>query len=35
MPRIVLEPIGEEIDCGDDETILEASFRQGYSLVHG
>lgn len=35
MPRILIEPIGEEIDCGDDETILDASFRQGYSLVHG
>ncbi|WP_354700486.1 Propane 2-monooxygenase, reductase component [Paraconexibacter sp. AEG42_29] len=35
MPRILLEPIGEEIDCESDETILDASFRQGYSLVHG
>ncbi len=35
MPRILLEPLGEEIDCEDDETILDASFRQGYSLVHG
>lgn len=35
MPRILLEPIGEEIDCDEDETILDASFRQGFSLVHG
>ncbi|PTL59597.1 NADH:ubiquinone reductase (Na(+)-transporting) subunit F [Paraconexibacter algicola] len=35
MARILFEPIGEEIDCAEDETILDASFRQGYSLVHG
>jgi len=35
MPRVLFEPIGETIDCEDDETILDASFRQGYSLVHG
>lgn len=35
MPRVYFEPIGEEIDCDEDETVLDASFRQGYSLVHG
>ncbi|WP_205697241.1 NADH:ubiquinone reductase (Na(+)-transporting) subunit F [Conexibacter sp. SYSU D00693] len=35
MPRVVLEPIGVELDCDEDETVLEAAFRQGYNLVHG
>jgi propane monooxygenase reductase component len=35
MPSVYFEPIGEEIDCGEDETVLDAAFRQGYSLVHG
>jgi propane monooxygenase reductase subunit len=35
MARVALEPIGEEIDCGDDETVLDAAFRQGLSLVYG
>jgi propane monooxygenase reductase subunit len=35
MPRVLFEPIGEEIDCDEDETVLDAAFRQGYSLVHG
>lgn len=35
MPRVVFEPIGEEIECGENESVLDASFRQGYSLVHG
>ena len=29
------EPLGEEIDCGADETVLDAAFRQGYNLAHG
>jgi propane monooxygenase reductase subunit len=33
--RVLFEPIGEEIECGDDESVLDAAFRQGYSLVHG
>lgn len=35
MARVVFEPIGEEIECGENESVLDASFRQGYSLVHG
>jgi propane monooxygenase reductase subunit len=35
MPRVTFEPIDVAIDCGDDETVLEAAFRQGYNLVHG
>jgi propane monooxygenase reductase subunit len=34
-PRVLFEPIGEEIDCDTEETVLDAAFRQGYSLVHG
>jgi propane monooxygenase reductase subunit len=34
-PRVLFEPIGEEIDCGEDETVLEAAFRQGYNLAYG
>ena len=34
-PRVFFEPIGEEIDCGEDETVLEAAFRQGYNLAYG
>ena len=33
--RVLFEPIGEEIDCGDEETVLEAAFRQGYNLAYG
>jgi NAD(P)H-flavin reductase/ferredoxin len=33
--RIRLEPLGEEIDCGADETVLDAAFRQGYNLAYG
>lgn len=33
--RVLFEPIGEEIECGDDETVLEAAFRQGYNLAYG
>jgi propane monooxygenase reductase subunit len=34
-PRVVFEPIGEEIDCDEEESVLDASFRQGYNLVYG
>src|SRR5437764_2067246 len=33
--RVLFEPIGEEIECGDEETVLEAAFRQGYNLAYG
>ncbi|MEA2346759.1 MAG: propane monooxygenase reductase component [Thermoleophilaceae bacterium] len=35
MPQVVFEPIGEEIECGEEESILDAAFRQGYNLVYG
>jgi propane monooxygenase reductase subunit len=35
MARVYFEPIGEEIECEDEETVLDAAFRQGYSLVYG
>jgi propane monooxygenase reductase subunit len=36
MPvRVLFEPIGVEIECGDEETVLEAAFRQGYNLAYG
>jgi propane monooxygenase reductase subunit len=34
-PRVFFEPIAEEIDCGEEESVLDASFRQGYNLVYG
>jgi propane monooxygenase reductase subunit len=34
-PRVVFEPIGEEIECGEDESVLDAAFRQGYNLAYG
>jgi hypothetical protein len=34
-PRVAFEPIAEEIDCGDQESVLDAAFRQGYILVYG
>jgi propane monooxygenase reductase subunit len=34
-PRVRFEPIGEEIECASDETVLDAAFRHGYSLVYG
>ncbi len=30
-----LEPVGVEFDVTDDETLLDAAFRQGISLPHG
>lgn len=35
MPRVTFEPIDEEIECGEDETVLDAAFRSGFSLVYG
>lgn len=35
MPEVHFEPIDETIECGDDETILDAAIRAGYSLVYG
>jgi propane monooxygenase reductase subunit len=29
------EPVGIEIEVEEDETVLEAAFRQGISLMHG
>ncbi len=34
-PRVRFEPIGEEIDCAPEETVLDAAFRHGYNLVYG
>jgi NAD(P)H-flavin reductase/ferredoxin len=34
-PRVRFEPLGEEIECGRDETVLDAAFRQGYNLAYG
>src|SRR5256714_10084955 len=34
-PRVLFEPIGEEIEVGEEETVLEAAFRQGYNLAYG
>jgi propane monooxygenase reductase subunit len=34
-PRVWFEPIGEEIECGEEESVLDAAFRQGYNLVYG
>jgi NAD(P)H-flavin reductase/ferredoxin len=33
--RVQLEPLGEAIDCGPAETVLDAAFRQGYNLAYG
>ena len=33
--RVRFEPIGEEIDCGPSESVLDAAFRQGYNLAYG
>jgi ferredoxin-NADP reductase/ferredoxin len=33
--RVRFEPLGEEIDCGPGETVLDAAFRQGYNLAYG
>ena len=33
--RVRFEPVGAEIDCAPEETILEAAFRHGLNLAHG
>jgi propane monooxygenase reductase subunit len=35
MARVYFEPINEEIECGEDETVLDAAFNHGFSLVYG
>lgn len=35
MAQVHFEPIGEDIECGAEETILDAAFRQGYNLAYG
>lgn len=35
MTRVRFEPLGESIECGPDETVLDAAFRSGYALAHG
>jgi propane monooxygenase reductase subunit len=34
-PRVLFEPIGEEIDCDTEESVLDAAFRHGFNLVYG
>jgi propane monooxygenase reductase component len=34
-PRVVFEPIAEEIDCDTEESVLDAAFRHGFNLVYG
>ena len=34
-PRVVFEPLGEEIDCDTEESVLDAAFRHGFNLVYG
>jgi ferredoxin-NADP reductase/ferredoxin len=33
--KVRFEPIGEQIDCAPQETVLDAAFRLGYNLAHG
>ena len=33
--KVRFEPIGEEIECAPEETVLDAAFRQGYNLAYG
>jgi len=33
--QVRLEPVGVEFDVNEDETILDAAFRQGIALPHG
>jgi NAD(P)H-flavin reductase/ferredoxin len=33
--KVRFEPIGEEIECEPDETVLDAAFRQGLNLAYG
>ena len=32
---MLFEPIGEEIDCDEEESVLDAAFRHGFNLVYG
>lgn len=32
---VTFEPLDIEIECGEDETVLDAAFRDGYNLVYG
>ncbi|WP_017727840.1 NADH:ubiquinone reductase (Na(+)-transporting) subunit F [Halalkalibacterium ligniniphilum] len=33
--KVTLEPVGIEMEVEEDETVLEAAFRQGIALMHG
>src|SRR3977135_4358805 len=33
--RVRFQPVGIEIEVNEDETVLNAAFRQGISLTHG
>lgn len=33
--KVRFEPVGVEISADEDETVLQAAFRQGVSLMHG
>jgi NAD(P)H-flavin reductase/ferredoxin len=33
--KVRFEPIGEQIECAPEETVLDAAFRQGYNLAYG
>lgn len=33
--KVRFEPVGIEIDADEDETVLDAAFRQGVMLIHG
>lgn len=33
--KVTLEPVGVEMEVEEDETVLEAAFRQGIALMHG
>jgi propane monooxygenase reductase component len=34
-PRVLFEQIGEEIECDEEESVLDAAFRHGFNLVYG
>lgn len=33
--KVILEPVGVEMEVEEEETVLEAAFRQGIALMHG
>jgi propane monooxygenase reductase component len=33
--KVYFEPVGKEIEVEEDETVLDAAFRQGVMLMHG